>query len=301
MRALSFVFAMTLGSVAACGANVEPQLDDSGRPIDAQSASDAQSAGDGGTSSMDGGSTVASDLPCEVRDFLAARCMNCHGATPTAGAPSLNSWAALSASSATHPGQTQAQRSLARVMDPASPMPPGAPLAAADYAAFAAWVNAGAPQGMCSVASDGGMDPFAVPPQCSSARMWTRGNRGSQDMNPGQACIACHQTDPEAPFFSIAGTVYRTGHEPDNCYGGAATGAGTPVVEITDSAGQVIMLNVLGSGNFGTQRRITPPYRARVLLNGNAIAMATPQTNGDCNLCHTQSGTMGAPGRIILP
>jgi len=65
--------------------------------------------------------------------------------------------------------------------------------------------------------------------------------------------------------------------------------------------GQVLMLNVLSSGNFGTQRTITPPYRARVLFNGTERVMATPQTNGDCNLCHTQMGAMGAPGRIILP
>lgn len=300
MHALRSLFAATLCSlVAACGANVEPLLDDSGRPIDASGASDGGSSIDGAAS--DGASGVSGDLPCEVRDFLASRCISCHGASPVAGAPSLNSWAALTAQSTRQAGQTQAQRSLARLMDPAAPMPPGAPLAAADYAAFAAWVNAGAPRGSCSIAGDAGPDPFAAPPQCSSARMWTSGNRGSQNMNPGQPCIACHQTDPEAPFFSIAGTLYQTAHEPNNCYGGVPVAMGTPVVEITDAMGQVLMLNVLTSGNFGTQRSITPPYRARVLFNGTERVMATPQTNGDCNLCHTQMGAMGAPGRIILP
>jgi hypothetical protein len=30
-------------------------------------------------------------------------------------------------------------------------------------------------------------------------------------------------------------------------------------------------------------------------------AMSTPQTDGDCNGCHTQDGVDKTPGRIILP
>jgi hypothetical protein len=29
--------------------------------------------------------------------------------------------------------------------------------------------------------------------------------------------------------------------------------------------------------------------------------MSTPQTDGDCNGCHTQDGVDKTPGRIILP
>lgn len=29
--------------------------------------------------------------------------------------------------------------------------------------------------------------------------------------------------------------------------------------------------------------------------------MAMPVDNGDCNVCHTQGGTMDAPGRIVAP
>jgi predicted CXXCH cytochrome family protein len=29
--------------------------------------------------------------------------------------------------------------------------------------------------------------------------------------------------------------------------------------------------------------------------------MTTPQTNGDCNSCHTEQGTNGASGRIVWP
>jgi len=31
------------------------------------------------------------------------------------------------------------------------------------------------------------------------------------------------------------------------------------------------------------------------------IAMTTPQTDGDCNGCHTELGSNDAPGRIMLP
>lgn len=149
---------------------------------------------------------------------------------------------------------------------------------------------------------DSGFDPFAAPPGCSTGRMWTFGNRGSDNMNPGQACIACHTTSRAAPTFSIAGTVYQTAREPNNCNGGAPSGSGNVIVEITDAMGVVRMLPVFAaSGNFYLEAPIATPYRARVLYNGNARAMATPQTNGDCNSCHSATGSMGAPGRIVLP
>ena len=41
---------------------------------------------------------------------------------------------------------------------------------------------------------------------------------GDERMRPGHACIACHQAN-DGPDFAIAGTVYATAHEPDNCNG----------------------------------------------------------------------------------
>jgi hypothetical protein len=44
------------------------------------------------------------------------------------------------------------------------------------------------------------------------------------------------------------------------------------------------------------------PFTARVVTpTGGVRAMATPQTNGDCNTCHTVAGRKGAQGRIWLP
>ena len=43
------------------------------------------------------------------------------------------------------------------------------------------------------------------------------------------------------------------------------------------------------------------PYRARVRANGRVRPMGDVQTNGDCNVCHTEQGREGAPGRILWP
>lgn len=159
-----------------------------------------------------------------------------------------------------------------------------------------------ATSGSDSATADSGFDPFAAPPGCSTGSMWRLGNRGSENMNPGQACVACHNISRGAPRFTIAGTVYQTAREPDNCNGGAPAGAGAVTVEITDSTGAVFMIPAqAASGNFMLESAITPPYRARVLYNGGARAMGTMQTSGDCNSCHGATGTMGAPGRIVLP
>jgi hypothetical protein len=46
---------------------------------------------------------------------------------------------------------------------------------------------------------------------------------------------------------------------------------------------------------------VVTPFHAKVTYMGRERAMATAQTSGDCNSCHTQNGTMSAPGRILLP
>lgn len=66
-------------------------------------------------------------------------------------------------------------------------------------------------------------------------------------MHPGLECIGCHQREGEGPRFDIAGTVYPTAHEPDDCNG---TGSGITVV-ITDSTGRQLSLQTTAVGNFG--------------------------------------------------
>ena len=141
-------------------------------------------------------------------------------------------------------------------------------------------------------------DPFATAPTCTSGTMWTQGNHGSDDMNPGRACIMCHST-MNGPSLTIGGTLYPTAHEPDLCNG--TNGANGARVVITGADGRTLTLTPRASGNFNSETQVVPPYRAKVTYMGRERAMAAMQTSGDCNSCHTQIGANSAPGRILLP
>jgi hypothetical protein len=256
--------------------------------------------GSGGPPSS--GGAIDTGLPCDVQAVLAARCTSCHGVQPLAGVPmALVTYGDLTKHSTVNAAQTYAERAVLRMQDAATPMPP-APATAApagDVAALSAWIAAGYPQGSCA---DGGAapDPFAVPPTCTSNTRWTLGTEGSPSMSPGQACIACHTSSGgEAPRFALAGTVYPTAHEPNDCNG--ASGTGGAQVVITGADGRAVTLTPNGAGNFYYQGTVALPYLAKVLYMGRERVMVDKQTSGDCNACHTQSGTMNAPGRIILP
>jgi hypothetical protein len=119
-------------------------------------------------------------------------------------------------------------------------------------------------------------------------------------MNPGEACISCHKSSGgEAPTFSVAGTLYPTAHEPDLCDGFNGTG-GAQVV-ITGADGKTLTLTPNSAGNFYSSNSVKLPYQAEVVYMGQVRAMAESQSTGDCNSCHDQNGTNGAPGRILLP
>jgi hypothetical protein len=128
--------------------------------------------------------------------------------------------------------------------------------------------------------------------------MWTKGNHGSAEMNPGMACIACHAT-MHGPDLTIAGTVYPTAHEPDLCFG--ADGTNGVSVVITGADGRTITLTPTPSGNFHLGAGVMMPFTAKVTYQGRERAMTAAQTTGDCNGCHTQAGANSAPGRITLP
>ncbi|KYF87568.1 hypothetical protein BE20_25690 [Sorangium cellulosum] len=153
----------------------------------------------------------------------------------------------------------------------------------------------------------GGDDPFAHAPVCSSDEHWTMGDHESPLMHPGMACRTCHSMkEPRvATRLPIVGTVYPTGHEPDDCLGVDGE-AEAVVVEITTADARVIQLPVNASGNFlfDTVRDRTPitfPITARVVKGGKERKMLTAQMSGDCNSCHSQNGAEGAPGRIVAP
>lgn len=146
-------------------------------------------------------------------------------------------------------------------------------------------------------------NPYDTPVVCTSGTTSTV--REGATMDPGNACIACHSKG-EGPTFLIAGTVYPTAHEPAKC-----NGKGGVSVVITDSAGAVFTLPTNAAGNFACGPRarsgfpacaaLKPPYSAKVVSHGQERAMGATQTTGDCNGCHTESGTKDAPGRIMAP
>jgi hypothetical protein len=183
----------------------------------------------------------------------------------------------------------------------ASPMPPSPnpTVAAADQTAFAGWVDAGMPAGSCSSLVDAGtvtLDPvFSAAPTCTSGQYWTGGNGNS--MRPGEACIACHSRGG-GPRFTVAGTVYPTGHEYDDCDSKAASGA---VVTVTDSKGVAASFTANSVGNFSGNASLSFPITASVNFGGKTRAMTTAVPSGDCNSCHTETGATNAPGRVALP
>lgn len=232
-------------------------------------------------------------LPCDVQAILSDHCEACHGATLAGGAPiHLASYSDLMARGAG--GVKVAQRCLDRMRNAMAqmPPPPAAALSAAEIATFEAWIAAGAPSGDCMA----GGGPFDGPVVCSSGTTWTGGNRESPLMHPGLPCIGCHASSEDGPRFLIAGTVYPTGHEPDDC-----NGATSAAVEVTDAAGIVTTLPVNAAGSFFSSAAFAFPIHVAVVANGARRAMAGSPPSGDCNSCHTQDGASMAPGRIALP
>lgn len=135
---------------------------------------------------------------------------------------------------------------------------------------------------------------------CTSNVRWTKGSQGSPQMHPGNACIACHKSNNRAPQFTIAGTIYPTLHEPADCNGLDGARSGVQVV-ITDRAGEVTTLQPNVAGNFYSMSAIALPFRATIVSGNKKRDMVSAQSSGDCNSCHTENGTAGAPGRVMTP
>jgi len=260
-------------------------------------------------------------LPCDVDKLLRERCGTCHGANGKAPMP-LVTYDDLKAPSKSDADKTTAVLSIERMRSASDPMPPSGQLASKEILVLEKWVAAGMPRGECGggttdagkdAAKEAGKDSGSTgsvdagkdsaPPitsVCTSGTMWTGTTKGPT-MQPGKACITCHESADDSPVVWVGGTVYPTLHEPNGCYGinGGAT------VVITDAAGRVVNLPVGPTGNFSlsakTSANLTMPYKAKVVRNGVTRAMATPQSTGNCNGCHTENGASGAPGRILVP
>ena len=231
--------------------------------------------------------------------MLGDRCVICHGEPPADGLEALVTHDQLAGPARMDPSRSLAAVSLERMTladrsDPAA-MPPagGPPLTAEEIRALADWIDADLPRGECRPHS-----AFETPRTCSSGTTWTLGDFGAPTMRPGHACNECHAA--YGTELSVAGTAFTTAHEPDDCDGGSLDGSEAHV-EITDATGAVLVLPINEAGNFFTHDVVVFPYTARVVRGDRSRVMLTPQDDGDCNLCHTESGDDGAPGRVTLP
>ena len=139
-------------------------------------------------------------------------------------------------------------------------------------------------------------NPYNTPTVCTSNKTWNNGNEGSSAMRHGGACITCH-TMRGGPAYTIAGSVYPTAHEPNDCNG--LNGAVTVVV--TDANGVVTNVTTNSVGNFFSRADIVAPFRVKLVNGAKVGAMAGALTAGDCNSCLTLAGVNGAPGRVMAP
>ena len=285
-------------TMSAC----DPEVPPDGRRPDTGVAADAWSATDVGPVDAQGGSRDDAgplpSLPCDVVETLATYCLNCHSEPRAGGATVSLRTAADMAVDLPRGMTTVGQRSVDTMRN--GSMPPFGPhVPAAQIDAFEAWLAAGTPTGTCAIPAN----PFDVPVTCTSGMTWPYTSSGPRAerprMYPGQACITCHTRMRQGPR-GVAGTVYSTGRDPDNCNGGSATG-GPIDVELTGADGAVVHLTPNAVGNFFANTAPALPYTARVTQDGRERVMLTPQMSGDCNSCHTRDGTMGAPGRILTP
>jgi hypothetical protein len=165
-------------------------------------------------------------------------------------------------------------------------------------------IAAGACTGIVEAPDEGaGATTVAV---CSSNVFWKEADTGSEFMHPGGKCSECHAKNTMAPDLSIAGTVYPTLHEPDECNGvnSIMSEAGTHDVSvvITDGSGRSLPpIAVNKVGNFRYEQKIIPPFKVKVVRGDKENKMVMSPPHGDCNACHTQAGANSAPGRITIP
>ena len=287
-----------------------------GSAVDANRGPDAPAVDTDGTDPPDDGSEgdasravlAKTGLPCDVAELLTESCAECHGVRLSGGAPNrLLTHEDLVAPSEADPEMTVAEVSLARMKSTKRPMPPTGKLGSDRIAIFETWVESGMPKGTCgedpgakndvsSPKDAGGKD--AAPEAasvCTSKSSAPAGSPPSALMKPGKACIECH-TAAGAPAFEIAGTVYPTLHEPNDCNGVSGV-----KVLIIDAAGNMIQLPTNAAGNFMRVTSFPRPYRAMVVKGNDVREMKTPQYDGDCNGCHSEWGENGAPGRVMAP
>lgn len=149
----------------------------------------------------------------------------------------------------------------------------------------------------------------ALGPRCVRGTYWAYGDRGDNHMHPGRDCIGCHTRGGRGPRFTVAGTIFNALHEVDDCFGyDSDTRSGARAeVEIVDADGRPFFITANRAGNFYTTHAFRLPLqRVRVFgPRGQSLEMNPPPPHGDCNLCHSRTGTVTergeTAGRIVVP
>jgi hypothetical protein len=272
--------------------------------------------------SSGGGSGIC--LPANITSVFAS-CIGCHSDPPVGGSlAGLVTYADLKATAHEDPTKNEAQLSLSRMQNAASPMPPGGPLPpAADDTTLQNWINSNYPTVACAGGGDGGggggstsggggggTNVFANAPAYVEPIWLTPGWDGGipRSHNAGQDCVGCHTSlqnvdgQEPPPMFDFAGTVYDgNGH--------AVVGA---EVRLLDANGSATSVYTDTAGNFhgggGRSRFAAPAHvgvrNASAAQNMVEALLATQQgpaiNGGACNACHcTGAGCTIAP--IHLP
>jgi hypothetical protein len=309
MRYVLFFGSLAIAGIAAfacTGETVTVENESDGGPGSNQDGGGTNTSDGATTGSNSGEGTAgtgqATGLPCDVQAVIENRCIACHdGSMKASGAPPMLNYSDLVAKSVVDPTKTIAQEAVVRMQAKTMPPKPAAPpdtdaMACTDYVPSAEGGTTNTLDG--GAIPEGGLDASA---NCTRNAYWDGGNTPSDQMNPGEACNACHQV-MGGPNLAFAGTVYKTPHEPDLCFGQAPPP--TIKVTITDSMGRTQDLTVNAGGNFQGFKQSPPlkaPFRAKLSDGTNTRAMIGSVTSGDCNSCHTVLGKNTAPGRIVAP
>jgi hypothetical protein len=195
----------------------------------------------------------------------------------------------LKATSKEDPTKNEAQLSLARMKNAASPMPPGAPPPASDVALLQSWIDAGYPMGSCgggSTGADGGSvtPPPPPPPSVFKNAPAFVSRTGPLTHNAGKDCMSCHATGGgEAPRFSFGGTLYD--------------GSGKPVagaeVRLVDASGKATSVYTSTSGTFYSGTAFAAPAHVGVrdAMHESDMLTALQASNGGCSSCHCTGST----------
>jgi hypothetical protein len=153
--------APTLDLEAECDDAACAPASDGGESSGAESAESEDGgvppAAEGG--SDDGDAAPSTGLPCEVLDVLQRACGECHGDPPAFGAPmALADYADLHVPAWSDAARPVYEVVAERLVDEASPMPPGAVMEATDRQILLDWIAAGAPEEPDSNCGEGPAD-----------------------------------------------------------------------------------------------------------------------------------------------